>query len=111
MGTRSNRVVALLVALCVAVAPALYAAPAAGMTLQLNIGNTVSHDCDCCPGTKPDRNICVLMCVSAVPLATTDASKLPVVAIPDDYAPKFELTPSSLATRPEPPPPRPIALG
>jgi hypothetical protein len=53
----------------------------------------------------------VLMCVNAQPLATMEANKPVSIVVQDNYTLKRELTPSSLVTRPEPPPPRPIALG
>ena len=106
-----NRIIALFLGLWFALAPALFAAPATGMTLQLSMAHdAASGVCDCCPDAKPNRGLCALMCANALPFATIQSDDLVHVVFHDDYSLKRELTRSSRAIPPDPPPPRFIAL-
>jgi hypothetical protein len=106
-----NRMIALLLGLWIALAPALFAAPAAGLTLQMSIVDDVgSDDCDCCSDAKQNRGRCASMCVNILPFATIQSDHLVSMTFRDDYALRHELTPSSRAISPDPPPPRSIAF-
>jgi hypothetical protein len=108
-----NGMIALLLGLWIALAPApaLFAAPAAGLTLQMSMVDDVgSDDCDCCSDAKQNRDRCASMCVNVLPFATLQSDHLVSITFHDDYALTRELTPSSHAISPDPPPPRSIAF-
>ena len=104
-----NRIIAFFLVLGITLAPALFAAPATGLTLQMSMTHDVgSNECDCCSDAKPNRDLCVWMCV--LPPATLQSNHLVSIAFHDDYALRRELTLSSRAISPDPPPPRSIAF-
>jgi hypothetical protein len=106
-----NRIIALFLGLWIALAPALFAAPATGLTLQMSIVHNVgSDDCDCCSDAKPNRDFCASMCANVLPFATSESDHLVSITFHDEYALRRELTPSSRAISPDPPPPRSIAF-
>jgi hypothetical protein len=104
-----NRIIAFFLVLGITLAPALFAAPATGLTLQMSMTHDVgSNECDCCSDAKPNRDLCVWMCV--LPPATLQSNHLVSIAFHDNYALRRELTLSSRAISPDPPPPRSIAF-
>jgi hypothetical protein len=106
-----NRMIALLLGLWIALAPALFAAPAVGLTLQMSMVDDVgSDDCDCCSDAKPNPDLCVLMCANVLPFATLESDHLVSITFHNDYALTRELIPSSRAISPDPPPPKSIAF-
>jgi hypothetical protein len=69
--------IALFLGLWIALAPALFAAPAAGLTLQMStvhVGG--SNDCDCCSDAKHNRDLCASMCANVLPFATLESDDL-----------------------------------
>jgi hypothetical protein len=103
--------IALLLGLWIALAPALFAAAAAGLTLQMSavhVGD--SNDCDCCSDAKHNRDLCASMCANVLPFANLESDDLVSIVFHDDYAFRRELIPSGRAISPDPPPPRSIAF-
>ena len=106
-----NRMIALFLGLWIALVPALVAAPAAGLTLQLSmVQNVGSDDCGCCSDVKPNRDLCASICANVLPFAALQSDHFVSNASHDDYALNRELTPSSRAISPDPPPPRSMAF-
>jgi hypothetical protein len=106
-----NRIIALFLGLWIALAPALFSAPAAGLTLQMSMVHDVgSDDCDCCSDAKHNRDLCASMCANVLSLATLESDDLVSIAFHDGYALRRELIPSGRAISPDPPPPRSIAF-
>jgi hypothetical protein len=106
-----NRMVALFLGFWIALAPALFATPAAGLTLQMSTVHDVgSDDCDCCSDAKHNPDLCASMCANVLPFATVESDDLVSIAFHDDYALRRELIPSGRAISPDPPPPRSIAF-
>jgi hypothetical protein len=106
-----NRIIVPLLGLWIAIAPALLAVPAAGLTLQMSMVDDADPDhCGCCSDAKPNRDLCASMCVTALPFATLRSDDLVAIAFHDDYALGRELTRSSRKIPPDPPPPRSFAL-
>jgi hypothetical protein len=108
---RRTGMIALFLGLWIALAPALFAAPAAGLTLQMStvhVGG--SNDCDCCSDAKHNRDLCASMCANVLPFATLESDDLVSIAFHDDYALRRELIPAGRAISPDPPPPRSIAF-
>lgn len=106
-----NGIIALFLGLWFALAPALFAAPTAGLALQMSmIDNVGSDDCDCCSDAQPNRDLCASMCVNVFPFATLETDHMFSIIFHEDYALRRELTPSSRTISPDPPPPRPIAF-
>lgn len=107
--------IALFLGLWIALAPALVAAPA-GLTLQMSMVHNVgsddcgSDDCGCCSDGQTNRDLCASICVNVLPFAALQSDHFVSIASRDDYALNRELTPSSRAILPDPPPPRPIAF-
>jgi hypothetical protein len=63
--------IALLLGLWVAFTPAVFAVPAAAMTVQMSTSNDAGSECcDNCPDTGADRNGCALVCLNVSPFAT-----------------------------------------
>lgn len=67
MMTRTpDHFIRLFLALWLALAPAMFAMPAAAMSLQTNTSDNAGFlDCDNCPEDDADRSICAQMCFSA----------------------------------------------
>jgi hypothetical protein len=103
--------IALFLGLWIALASALTAAPAAGLTLQMSAGHVgVSNDCDCCYDAKHNGDLCASMCANVLTFATLESDDLVFIVFHDDYPLKRELIPSGRAISPDPPPPRSIAF-
>jgi hypothetical protein len=106
-----NHMLALFLGLWIALAPALVAAPAAGLTSQMSMVHVLASDkCDCCSDAQPNRELCASMCVNVLPFATLQFDHLVSITFHDAYALRRELTPSSRTISPDPPPPRSIAF-
>lgn len=107
-----TRIIALFLALWVALAPAVFAAPAAAMTLQMSMASDPdSAGCDSCPDAKANRGICALMCVNAFLFAATAKhGNLVLIAVRDDHPLKRDLALSGRTVAPDPPPPKSVAL-
>jgi hypothetical protein len=104
-----NRMIALFLGFWIALAPALFASPAAGLTLQMSMVHDVgANDCDCCSDAKPNRDLCASMCVNVLHFATLQSDHLVSIPFHGDYALRRESTLSSHAISPDLPPPRSI---
>ena len=107
-----NRIITLFLGLWVALAPAVFAVPAAAMTLQMSISDDAgSGCCDGCPDADADCNVCALMCLNLVPFATiAEHGKLGTAVLHDDHWPGRDLALLGRVSTPEPAPPKPISL-
>ncbi|TXH47869.1 MAG: hypothetical protein E6Q97_26240 [Desulfurellales bacterium] len=107
MDWKLNRVITLLLSLWIGLSPALMSAPAASMTLQMaQASDTTSSDCGCCPGAKPSRTICSLMCAGVPPLAAVQCIGLIPPAGDDELQPEPDAVLTSRIAAPDLPPPR-----
>jgi hypothetical protein len=104
--------IGLFLGLWIALASALFAAPAAGLTLQMSAVHVgASNDCDCCSDVKyKPGDLCASMCANVLPVATLESDDLVCIAFHDEYALRRELIPAGRAISPDPPPPRSIAF-
>jgi len=107
----SSRFFALFLGFWVALAPAVFALPAAAMTAQTGMSDDAgpSGD-DCCPEEGMERGLCALMCLNTAQFATIeDPSKLP-----GKFGSGHELGhhPALLGRllTPDPAPPNPVSL-
>lgn len=107
-----KRILALFLGLWIGLSPALMSAPAVSMVLQMaHAPDTISGDCECCPGTKASRTLCFMMCASVPPLAAAQCTGLIPPAVDDEApAPVPDATLTSRIVAPDPPPPRRIAF-
>lgn len=108
----ANRVLALMLGLWVALAPAMLAAPAAGMNAQMNMSESNgSGDCNGCPDAGMAQDACASMCANALPFVTMpDIGRMvPVDFRPIDWPGGYSPLVGRILT-PEPGPPRSITL-
>ena len=78
MALKANRIFAVFLGVWVALAPVMFAVPAAAMSVQTSMSDDAGPGgCDACPDNDAARDICKLMCLNALPLATiTEQSRL-----------------------------------
>ena len=111
MDWKLNRVITLFLSLWIGLSPALMSAPAASAKLQMaQAQDTMSGDCGCCPGTKPSRTLCFLMCAGVPPLAAVQCTGLIPPAVDDEFPPEPDAVLTSRIAAPDPPPPRRLAF-
>lgn len=63
------RVSALLLGIWLALTPAILAVPATGMIYHAGMTEDAARDCEPCPDTGMDREVCAFICLSAPPFA------------------------------------------
>ena len=112
-----TRIIALFLGLWVALAPAMYAVPAAAMTPQMimsddgdDSADAGSNCCDGCPDTAADRAVCALMCLNLVSFtAIADQGKPGRVFFREDHWPGRDQALSGFLSTPDPTPPKLIS--
>jgi hypothetical protein len=106
------RIAALFLALWVALAPAVFAVPAAAMMSQMSMSSDPNSDgCDSCPDANANRSVCALVCVNAFLLATqAQFGNLVPVVFRDDHPLSRDLARSGRTVTPDPPPPKLFAV-
>lgn len=109
-GWRFGRLGVLLLGLWVALAPAVFAVPAAAMTLHTTIaGDAGAGDCDGCSQPEQDKDVCALMCLNAALSAVpVDPCKLPALGS-DDGRPARHPALAGRLPIPEPAPPKAVS--
>lgn len=106
-----NRFLVLLLGLWVALAPALYAVPAAAMTAQISMSDDgASGGCDDCPEGDMERGLCALMCLNAVQFATTTEPGKLHGKFGSDHEPRHHPALLGRLSTPDPAPPKPVSL-
>ena len=106
-----RRIIALLLGLWLALAPAVFVMPAAAMTLHMGMSSdSVAGGCDGCPEANTDGGFCALMCLNAALVATTTAGgELSHISRGEHWPPHRLVFVDHLAT-PDPGPPKPVFL-
>jgi hypothetical protein len=106
-----KRFIALLLGAWVALAPAMFAVPAAAMSVQTSMSDDAgSGGCDACPEGDVDRGICVLMCFNATLLATiAEPGKLDS-GFDDSHEPGHHPALLGRLSTPDPAPPKAVSL-
>jgi len=103
--------IALFLGLWVAFTPAVFAVPAAAMTMQMSMSTDVASDCcDNCPDTDANRNSCTSICLSVSLVATMAEHDNPSpAAFHMDYRPGRPLVLSGRLSPPDPAPPKSVS--
>jgi hypothetical protein len=111
MALTANRIFALFLGVWVALAPAMFAVPAAAMSAQTSMSDDAGfNECDDCPEGDADRSICTLMCFNATLLATVlERGKLSPIAR-EEYRPARHPALLGRLSTPDPAPPKAISL-
>jgi len=111
MAWKAKRIFVLLLGVWVALAPAMFAVPAAAMPVQTSMsGDTGFNECDLCPENEADRSICTLMCFNATLLATLlERGKLSYIAH-EEYQPARHPALLGRLSTPDPAPPKVVSL-
>jgi len=112
MALKANRIFALLLGVWVALAPAMFAVPAAAMSVQTSTSDDAgSGGCDACPEGDVDRGICLQMCFNATLLATVleRGNKLSPIAR-EGYRPERHPAMPGRLPAPDPVPPKAVSL-
>jgi hypothetical protein len=111
MGWSPKRILALFLGLWIGLSPALISAPAASMTFKIaETPDSMSGNCECCPGTKPNRALCPFMCVGIPSLAAVQCTGLILPAVDDEFPPELNAVLTDRIAAPDPPPPRRLAF-
>ena len=105
---RAYHCLAVFLALVVAVAPAVLAAPAASMTLQMTM---LGDSGDCCPDANGNHTVCPVTCVNSLTLATIpDQPSIIVRAFGHGSWQSGSLAMTDRRRPPDPPPPKSASL-
>jgi hypothetical protein len=102
------RVITLFLALWGAIAPAMFAVPAATMTVQMSASiDCTSGDCDCCPNSGMGQNPCPTICVGAMSFAVipNDSDVLSAHSLDENWLDGHPAL-DGHSIPPEPPPPK-----
>lgn len=108
-GPTQIRILALILGLWMALAPAVFAVPAVAMTSQTAMGGAPDMGgCDGCPETGLDTDGCAPTCLNVMLLATLAGEAVPPAWVEDGHwlGPRPVL--SGLLSAPEPAPPKPV---
>jgi hypothetical protein len=100
----------LLLGLWVALAPAVFAMPAAAMTVHTTIAGDADADgCEGCTEPEQDRRICALICLNAAQSAVlAEPGKLPA-QVHDGREPPGQPVLAGRLPAPEPTPPKAVS--
>jgi hypothetical protein len=111
IGPTQCRILALVLGIWAALAPAVLVVPAAAMASQTSMaGEPRSGGCDGCPDTGPDPRNCVPMCLHVLPLATIAGNAAPAAMIGHDPWEAPRPAHSGRASGPELPPPKSVSI-
>jgi hypothetical protein len=103
-----NQIVALILGLWLALAPAISAVSAVRMTASMSmLGESQSGHCQ---DTDGKSSACALMCMNASSFAMTEPCEWRADVVRDQYLPGRHLALSGRVSTPDPPPPKSIAL-
>ncbi len=107
----SSRFFVLFLGFWVALAPAVFALPAAAMTLQTSMSNDAGlGGDDCCPEGDMERGLCALMCFNTTLLATVLERGTPSPIAREEYRPARHPALLGRLSTPDPAPPKAVSL-
>ncbi len=107
----SSRFFALFLGIWVALAPAVFAIPAAAMTVQTGMSDDAGPGgYDCCPEGDMERGLCSLMCFNATLLATLLERGTPSPITREEYRPARHPALLGRLSTPDPAPPKSVSL-
>jgi len=110
-GWMANRIFVLFLGLWVALAPVVYAVPAAAMAAQTDLSDDAGPGgCDNCPKGDAERGICTLMCLNAVQFATTVEPGNLHSEFGNGHEPGHHPALLGRLLTPDPIPPKPVSL-